>query len=104
MQRKLFSRVSLDQNPATYNNQSEVNITNRDSIETKTSSLKGKKTQDTIIYFHPLVHAARSREMDRVRQLTPTHSATTPHTKLIQNSNQIPSNGGDHQRVLRYVS
>ena len=100
MQRKLFSRVSLDQNPATYNNQSEVNITNRDSIETKTSSLKGKKTQDTIIYFHPLVHAARSRETDRVRQLTPT----TPHTKLIQNSNQIPSNGGDHQRVLRYVS
>ena len=104
MQRKLFSRVSLDQNPATYNNQSEVNITNRDSIETKTSSLKGKKTQDTIISFNPLVHTARSREMDRVRQLTPTHSATTPHTKLIQNSNQIPSNGGDHKRVLRFVS
>ena len=28
MQRELFSRVSLDQNPATHNSQSEANITN----------------------------------------------------------------------------
>ena len=96
MQRKLFSRVSLDQNPATYNNQSEVNITNRDSIETKTSSLKGKKTQKTMIDSDTPVHAAKSREMDRVRQLPPTVSATTAHTNPIQKFNQIPSNGEEY--------
>ena len=68
----------------------------RDSIETKTISFKGKKTQKAMIDFDTPVHAARSREMDRVRQVPPTASTTTPHTNPIQNFNQIPSNGGDH--------
>ena len=67
MQRELFSRVSLDQNPANYNCQSEVNIV-RDSVETKTSSFKGEKTQKAMIDFDT---SSRS-QTSRVRQLTPT--------------------------------
>ena len=59
----------------------------RDSIETKTISFKGKKTQKAMIDFDTPVHAARIREMDRVRQLPPTASTTTPHTNPIQNFN-----------------
>ena len=67
----------------------------KDSVETKTSSLKGKKTQKTMIDSDTPVHAAKSREMDRVRQLPPTASTTTLHTNPIQNFNQIPSNEGE---------
>ena len=55
----------------------------RDSVETKTSSFKGEKTQKAIIDFDTPVHEARRR----VRQLTPTALATTPHTNPIQNFN-----------------
>ena len=53
----------------------------RDSVETKTSSFKGEKTQKAMIDFDTPVHEAR------VRQLTPTALATTPHTNPIQNFN-----------------
>ena len=59
----------------------------RDSTETKTSSFKGKKALKAIIDFDTPVHAARRRVESRVRQLTPTASATTPDTNPVQNFN-----------------
>ena len=59
----------------------------KDSVETKTSYFKGKKTQKTMLDFDAPVHAARSREMDRGRQQPPSAPATTPPTNPIQNFN-----------------
>ena len=67
-----------------------------DSVETKTSSFKGKKTLKTMLDFDAPVHAARSREMNRGRQQPPSAPATTPLTNPIQNFNKIPSNGREH--------
>ena len=48
----------------------------RDSVETKTSSFKGEKTQKAMIDFDTPVHEARRRESDNwLLQKSPRHNS-----------------------------
>ena len=87
MQRELFSRVSLDQNPANYNCQSEVNITNQWEIQLKQrqvpSKEKRRKKEWLILTFQFTKPDVDSQATDSYKKAL----ATTPYTNPIQNFN-----------------